>query len=567
MRRIFQFVFTPVLLIFLCLNLSGQKDELMEILKEELNREFDELQGKEYPPYFIQFRVADNYTVSLASAHGCITNINESRTKTFAPEFRIGDYSFDNTHTLKNGFPGYFPSAMDFGSLPLENKPDAIKYRIWEITNEKYRGTIEQYKDKLEKRDTADVDKCPDFSTEIPEKYYDEPLNPDQIQFDKEKWKKRLNNFTGAFKDMDGIFIASANITYSRAKIYTINTEGTEIIENYGLSTLSLIVMSRSADDELIPYGQSFYAFKPENLPTEEEIMTEIREMKEVIGNLINAPKADPFTGPAILSAEAAGVFFHEIFGHRIEGHRFKEAFNSKTFKDKLESDVLDKSLSVVSDPTIKEFQGNDLVGYYKYDDQGVKAQKVVNVKNGVLKNFLMSRKPIEGFVQSNGHGRCNTGLSPVARQSNLIVSTNKPESEENLRKKLIKECKKQKKPYGYYFKTVTGGFTNTMNYMPDFFNIFPIEVYRIYVDGSEDELVRGVNLIGTPLIMFSEILAAGDKPDVFSGLCGAESGAVPVSTIAPSLLVRKIETQNQFSMKSEWPILPDPELEESKDQ
>ena len=176
--------------------------------------------------------------------------------------------------------------------------------------------------------------------------------------------------------------------------------------------------------------------------------------------------------------------------------------------------------------------------------------------------NFLMSRKPIEGVNHSNGHGRSNLSMDPVARQSNLFVTAKDAESSESLRKMLVKECKKQKKEYGYYFKTVSGGLTNTMNYQPDYFNIFPIEVYRIYVDGRPDELVRGVNLIGTPLIMFSEIIAAGNEYEVFSGMCGAESGSVPVSTIAPAMLVRKVETQNQFSYKPEWPVLPDPETE-----
>jgi TldD protein len=239
-----------------------------------------------------------------------------------------------------------------------------------------------------------------------------------------------------------------------------------------------------------------------------------------------------------------------------------EDSFNSKTFKDKIGREVINKSISVYSDPTQSSWNGRDLIGFYKYDDQGIKAQKVMNIEEGKLKNFLMSRKPIVGFDQSNGHGRANLAMNPVARQSNLFIESNDPESFAQLKKKLLKECKRQKKEYGYYFKTVSGGFTNTMNYQPDYFNILPIEVYRIYVDGRPDELVKGVNLIGTPLIMFSEILAAGDVYEVFSGMCGAESGSVPVSTIAPAMLVRKVETQNQFSYKPDWPILPDPETE-----
>ena len=124
----------------------------------------------------------------------------------------------------------------------------------------------------------------------------------------------------------------------------------------------------------------------------------------------------------------------------------------------------------------------------------------------------------------------------------------------------LIKECKKQGKAYGYLFRDVMGGFTNTARYMPNAFNIFPTEVYRIYTDGRPDELVRGVDLIGTPLAMFSEIAAAGNKPGVFHGFCGAESGSVPVSAIAPALLVKKIETQKKMKSQLDETILPRPD-------
>jgi TldD protein len=127
------------------------------------------------------------------------------------------------------------------------------------------------------------------------------------------------------------------------------------------------------------------------------------------------------------------------------------------------------------------------------------------------------------------------------------------------LRKMLIEECKKQKKEYGYLFMDVTGGFTTTQRAMPNAFNIFPTEVYRIYVDGRADQLVRGVDLIGTPLAMFSEIQAADDQAEVFIGFCGAESGSVPVTAIAPSLYVRQIETQKKAVSQIEKTLLTRP--------
>jgi TldD protein len=283
--------------------------------------------------------------------------------------------------------------------------------------------------------------------------------------------------------------------------------------------------------------------------------------------NLRNAPVADAYSGPAILSCSAASVFFHEIFGHRIEGQRMKSDFDSQTFKSKMNDYVLPKFVSVVSDPTLSKFAGQDMFGYYKYDDQGVAAQKVIVVNNGILQNFLMSRSPIEGFPNSNGHGRAKAGMAPVSRQSNLIVETKKPLTDKELRKKLINECKKENKEYGYLFDQVVGGFTMTSRYSPNVFNVSPTIVYKIFVDGRADELVRGVNFIGTPLAIFSEIEGTGDSTGVFTGYCGAESGSIPVTATSPALFIKKIETQKQPEGYGQMPILPRPDVEKFNKQ
>ncbi|MEL7147472.1 MAG: metallopeptidase TldD-related protein, partial [Bacteroidota bacterium] len=308
-----------------------------------------------------------------------------------------------------------------------------------------------------------------------------------------------------------------------------------------------------------VPLYLSYYGLAEDDLPTKQEIAADVEALKGKLEKLKNAPKADPYTGPAIFSADVSGVFFHEIFGHRMEGHRLKYESDGQTFKDKLGEEVLPKYLSVVSDPTMEKFDDIRLTGFYKYDDEGVKARKVDLVTDGKLSNFLMSRTPMEHFSRSNGHGRSQSGLTPVSRQSNLIIRSTQNNSMEDLRKKLIKLCKKQKKPYGYLFKSVTGGFTNTDRYSTNSFNITPTEVYRIYTDGRE-ELIRGVDVIGTPLAMFSEIYATGSEYKTFFGYCGAESGSIPVTATAPAILVNKIETQKKPSFEINLPLLPSPE-------
>lgn len=127
----------------------------------------------------------------------------------------------------------------------------------------------------------------------------------------------------------------------------------------------------------------------------------------------------------------------------------------------------------------------------------------------------------------------------------------------------LLDELKKQGKPFGLFLADISGGFTSTQRFGTQSFQVNPIMVYRVYADGRPDELVRGVDLIGTPLTSFSKIIAADDKPEIFNGMCGAESGWVPVSAVSPAILVSQIETQKRGKSNQLLPILPSPFVEQ----
>jgi predicted Zn-dependent protease len=267
----------------------------------------------------------------------------------------------------------------------------------------------------------------------------------------------------------------------------------------------------------------------------------------------------DPFNGPAILSGRAAAVFFHEVLGHRLEGQRQRGDEEGQTFTRELNKEVLPTFLSVADDPTLSSFGRTWLSGSYTYDDEGQKARRVDLIQDGVLKTFLMSRLPIASFAASNGHGRSQTGRMPTGRQGNLIVTSTKTVSDVELRKQLLDEAKKQGKPYGLYFEDISSGFAVTTRNSPQAFQVIPLVVYRVYVDGRPDELVRGVSIVGTPLAAMKRILATSDKSEVFNGECGAESGTVPVSAVAPAMLLSEIETQRQQQGTARPPILPIP--------
>jgi TldD protein len=309
-----------------------------------------------------------------------------------------------------------------------------------------------------------------------------------------------------------------------------------------------------------LPLHKGYFAASPSHLQNHQQMMADATEIVSLLKELKVAPVAEPFSGPAILSGEAAGVFFHEIFGHRIEGQRMKNEADAQTFKKKVNEMVLPSHFSVLSIPRMNKFGDTDLNGFYLYDDEGAAGLNVDVVKDGVLRDFLMSRTPIDGFPYTNGHGRAQAGMQPVARQSNLIITSSNPLPDQQLRQSLVTMLREQGKPFGYYFKDVVGGFTQTSRINPNAFNVTPTVVYRVFADGSPDQLVRGVDLIGTPLSMFAQIDLAGNNPMIFNGTCGAESGGVPVSAVSPMLLVKNVETQKKMKSQERDFILPRPD-------
>lgn len=533
------------------------QDFMTGLLKQELNNHFTELKKQENPPYFMEYRLSETESYTLGASFGSMVEDSHNDFRFLSAEIRIGSYELDNTHPVDemNGMYGFGGRIAD--QIPLDDSVVPISRQIREITDRAYKSSLEEYERIMLVRDTLKI-KFNDFSKQEPSLYFEPAV---AAATPGEQWKDYLKRITALFKTESYVLEARAGLSVSSIRNYYVNTEGSTVIQNSFITDLSIAVIFTCADGTMAPYVKTYQVRTPDQLPGEKQLMDDMEQVKLMVQKLRQAPNADSYSGPSILSAKAAGVFFHEIFGHRVEGHRLRQTADAHTFKNQLGEKILPETMSITYDPTLAEYNGVPLYGYYKYDDQGVAASKVEVVKNGKFKQYLMSRQPVEGISESNGHGRGEAGMAPVSRQSNLLVTSESYIPEEDMHDKLRKMCKKQKKEYGYLFDEVIGGFTNVDRMSANAFNIIPIVVYKVYADGRPDELVRGVTLIGTPLTMFSEIEACGGTQAVFNGYCGAESGAVPTSTIAPSLLVRKIETQRQFEIKGEQPQLVSPDM------
>lgn len=536
-------------------------DTLLNIVRDELAYTMGKLQEQEVKPYYISMRVVESCRTVVSSSFGTTFSSSENKQRCFTPQIRVGDKQLDNYKYTTQGMQQNPGSPDRVIMIPMDNAAaDGIRSCIWEEMLARYDMALNVYNQTKSKAATsvANEDKSNCFSDTKAEKYYEECLPKEKQQIDRSLWEKKLNAVSAVFKQNPKLLVGSASLDREVTRVYLLNTDGTEVVQNRTTARVLLQCGIRSDDGMEMPLVHEFFAYDVDSLPDTQVLINASRDLLVRVNALKNAPVANPYTGPAILSGSAAGVFFHEIFGHRLEGHRLKEG--GETFKNMVGKQVLPKEFQVFCDPTLKKYAGNDLNGHYLYDSEGVKARRVNNVVNGELREFLMSRVPLDGFPQSNGHGRADATKDPVSRQSNLIVETTKPYSDEELRGMLINEAKKQGKEFGYYFRTVTSGYTTTgQGGSLNSFSVTPVEVYRVYVDGRKDELVRGVQLIGTALSMFSHIVAAGDCPATFTGSCGAESGWVPVTASAPAIFVSQIETQRQQKSQNIPPILGAP--------
>ena len=531
---------------------SGQT--LTDILHDELERNFAALKKVEPAPYYLAYEVTENEVQQASAARGALESNGKSHSRRLDITIRVGSPKLDNYHSV-HGEHGQFTSGIP---IPINDAPDAIRRRVWRETDRAYRLAAQRLTQiKSDTQLKADQSEKPnDFTMETPSVAN---VPPAPIHFEIEPWLPRLRQASASLGEPPNVLISSVSIAVQREIKYFVDSDGARIEHGRTFSRVSLSAAGKAADGMDLSASDSIDAADPAHLPPQEIILAAAKRVGADLSKLLEAPLAEPFAGPAILSGRAAGVFFHEIFGHRIEGHRQKSEDEGQTFAKSVGKPVLPDFLSIAFDPTLRTTAGVDLNGSYAYDDEGIQAHRVSLVENGILKTFLLSRSPLDGFAHSNGHGRRQPGAEVVSRQSNLIVESKNQVSDEKLRAMLIAEVKHQQKPYGLFFRDVTGGFTHTQRAGLQAFTVIPLVVYRVFPDGRPDELIRGVDIVGTPLASFSKIMATSANSEVFNGYCGAESGTVPVSAVSPALLVSEIEIQKRDRAQDRPPLLPRP--------
>jgi predicted Zn-dependent protease len=535
-------------------------DPVLGAMEAELGRSFSKLaRAGTAPLYYLAYQTTDVAEYRLGASQGALEKDVFHSGRYLDTDVRVGSRQFDNTHEIKGRNAWMERSSRRRDLVPAEADPVALRAALWQGTDSAFKAALERYtKVKTNRAVTAEEeDLSPDFSDEGPgARHEDEVFFP---AIDKELWRGRLRELSALFKAHPFIYDSGVGLEVRLADRRFVSSEGARLRTGNLYIRLSYRLVTRTADGMDLYRSRSYDGDRLADLPEDGVIRRDMEASIAELKALRAAPLVEPYAGPVILRNRAAAVFFHEIFGHRVEGQRQKRESEGQTFTKKLGQLVVSNFISVADDPTLARYRGTFLRGAYRYDDEGIPAQRAALVEDGILRGFLLNRMPIKGFPRSNGHGRREPGHAAVARMGNTIVSASRTVPAAELRRLLLEELARQKKPFGLVFEDISGGFTMTGRRSVQAFKVQPLLVYKVYADGRPDEVVRGVDIVGTPIASFMKILAAGDDPAVFNGTCGAESGGVPVSGVSPSLLISEMEVEKVSKSQAQPPILPPP--------
>jgi predicted Zn-dependent protease len=544
-------------------SLFAGEDEILKAMRAELTRSKEQLHLPDYAsPYFVAYRLTETEGFSATGVVGAILEEGDRKERKLYVEVRVGDYALDNSSTAQE-WERWDPDLDTFNywqyvDWPLDDDTDAIRGILWRMTDLRFKNAQAEY---LRKRALGVYRENPDenlddFSRETPAKHYEPPLT---IPIDGDYWRGAAREASSILKRFPELLDDQVQVNIHRVTRYYVNSEGTELVTRE--FRFSFIAEARALAEDGLSVENHFarYARSPAGIPSREELLRGVKEMAEQVVALRRAPILGPYTGPAILDPTVAGVFVHEAIGHRLEGNRMRGLDEGHTFKRKLGEKILPDFINVYDDPTTARFGAEELNGAYAFDDEGVPARRVELVRRGTLVNFLLSRMPVPGFNKSNAHGRASDTRQPMSRMGNVIVQAERTESLDKLRARLLQLARRRGNPYGLWLRQGMGGETNTSQYNFQAFANRPVLLFRVDAKTGREELVRGAEVVGTPLLSISKIVAAGDDPAVFNGYCGAESGFVPVSSVSPSLLVGEIEMQRVRDKPTKPPVLPPP--------
>jgi predicted Zn-dependent protease len=518
---------------------AANGDAVLDALLTELDRSRAQLKMDQVAaPYYIEYRVNDVDEFQTEAAFGALRENQRVRYRVLRVVVRIGDYKQDSFYNQGMG---------ETNILPLDDDPIALRHQIWLATDDAYKAAGQAFTEKRAalKQFSADLDPVDDFA-KAPIVADVEPTV--SLRVDAATWKKTLEDVTNLCRQYPDIQSVSASARFSAVNEYLVNSEGT--VTRSGKKTYNITLNSSAqADDGMRLTRNPFWMVaKAEELPTHDTLLADARKTLDTLVALRKAPIVEEeYRGPILFAPDAATDVIASLVGTNVLGRKPQLGRPNRTvgaFATSFKTRVLPNFLTVVDDPTLRDFHGKSLVGNYDVDDDGVKAQPVTLVDSGTLINYLVGRQPIRDFPASNGHGRAGAGAYPSPNLGVLLLKSKEQQSPEELKKRVIQMITDQGKPYGYRVETLGPGNS-------------PRLLYRVYPDGHE-ELVRGAVFSELDVrALRSDLIAVGNDPQVSN-----RAGGIATTVISPSLLFAELQVKRADTSKDKLPEYPAPPLE-----
>jgi TldD protein len=580
-------------------------DQTLRAMRDEMARSKTRLElkipGTNQPvrPYYVEYRLLDLDVREVVAEFGTLLTSARTRNRFMDVEARVGTYKQDSSNFIGDeGFRGFIGST---GSVGIDRDYDSLRQDLWIATDQAFKEAVETYSRKQAYLSSlARQSEIDDFSKAEPVHVIDPLVTSDWTN---RNWDQEARESSATLRAFPEIYESRVTYYLVYATEYLMTSEGTEIRTNRTFAAVEAGMNTLAQDGMPLNHLFSAYAPKPADLPNVDAVRKGLNVAGSELMALRASRPAEDYTGPVLFEARAAAPLLAQILGPAMNGSRPPISFQpiveqmlgnlggKSDWTGRIGARVLPASVSIVDDPTAKDFHGTPLIGSYAVDDEGVRAQKVTVVENGSVKKLLMSRRPGNDSDQSNGHGRSGFLTDAKPTMSNLFFTATDAVSPAELKKKFLDECRAEKLAYCVIVRELDNPSLSLLH-QEDFSELLasygggagngdrlPLLVYKIYPEDGREEVMRGARIIGVNSRSLRNLAGIGNDNFVYNymqsqiagfsgtalGAFGSAQGGLPASVVAPSLLFEELEVRGARGEPKRLPLLPAPALSAAK--
>lgn len=519
------------------------EDIILKALGDELTRSMSGLKLADHkPPYFASYTMKDTQSIRIAASYGAIDTNEQYHTRDIDTDLRCGDYKLDNSYAMRRGLSSIFRS---FSGFPTEDNYDAIRQATWLVTDGAYKRAIEELQSKKALLQTTRVNDLPDsFAKVTPVVKMEDAVT---LKTDEKKWTDLIRKLSGILAESRESLSSKADFTHRAQTRYFISSEGSMNREGSDGAIVSLSASAQTPDGMKVSDFAIFAADTEDQLPAGADLEKEARALSERVQALSKASRLEEYSGPVLFEGPAAAEVFAYALAPKLVNPIPVLGMSAVKpgFADKIGRKVLAPFLSVIDDPLATEFKGKPLKGGYTIDEQGVPAQKLNLIENGVLKTLCSGRIPSKQIKESNGHWR-----SGAACPSRLIISSTKKMTPAQLKEKLIEMGKENGLKHVLIVRRMGSAMSGRMFINPlqllggDTSLPAPTVVYKVSVEDGKEELVRNISFAATTQRFWRDIEATGDDEQAYPVLIPVGHNNTTTSLVTPSFIAQELETR-----------------------